>query len=599
MDTYLQTIKEKSTNIGALINFITKRKEFLEFINQNTPTEILERQLSEKIYYLLNGIREPLCCDCGNHLKFMGFKNGYYKTCGDQKCVVELRKKTCLEIFGVDNPKKSKEVIAKEQEKIKEKWGGEHYLKNSEVRKKFNQSMTDKWGVEWASQSKVLKEKSIDSWMNNPRKKDIIEARRQKFVQKSESEKDEINEKKFKTIIEKWGTYEDYIEYVKNKIVQTSKERWGVDHHLKSKSVIKKRVMSYIKNINNKIITKLPPHTHYLDRNQNTNNTDCYINLKCDKCDEKFSITRQLLDKRFHSNSEICLICNPISVGTSQKEIDLFNFVKNNFDGQVINRYKFDDLEIDVFLPELNLGFELNGLFWHSDNFKSKDYHLSKTVKLSENNIRLIHIWEDDWDYNQHIVQSIILNHIGKTRNKIYARKCDIRQVETSEARNFLNENHLQGFVGSKIKLGLYYDSELVSMMTFGELRKPLGQSSVDNTFELLRFCNKVNMNVIGGASKLLQFFIKNWPVNKIISYADFSRSRGDMYQKIGFILTKQSTPNYYYVVDGRRRHRYNFRKDRLVKQGAESNLSESEIMKSRGINRIWDCGILKFEITI
>lgn len=597
MDTFLETLKNKSHNIGGLVNFVSKRVEYLTYIEKNIPEQILDRTLTEKLYYIVNNIKDILLCDCGNHLKFQGFKNGYYKTCGDQKCVVESRKKTCMEVFGVDNPKKSQSVLEKEQKNIKEKWGGEHYMKNGMVQRKFNQSMLDKWGVEWSSQSPELKEKSLETWINNPNRQKIIDDRRNKFISKSDDEKRDIKEKKLQTILDKWGNLEKYSEHVKEMTKYTSRKNWGVDHHLSSENVIRKRVLNYIKKITSKIIDKLPSHIRYIDRNSNHNGTDSYINLECDLCRNSFSITRQLLDKRFSLNQEICLICNPIYEGTSQKELDLLEFIKSNYGGEILHRSKICNIEIDIFLPEIKIGFEFNGLYWHSEIYKEKKYHLSKTQKMNELGFKLIHIWEDDWDFKRSIVESIILNQLNRTTHKIGARKCETKFVSNEESREFQQQNHLQGFVGSKVKLGLYYNGDLVSLMTFGALRVSLGQSSKENNYELLRFCNKLNYNVVGSASKLLDFFVKNFQVEKIISYADYSRSNGSLYNKLGFKFISTSEPNYYYIVDSIRKHRFNFRKDKLIKNGQNPNLTESEIMKSIGINKIWDCGTLKYEI--
>jgi hypothetical protein len=165
--------------------------------------------------------------------------------------------------------------------------------------------------------------------------------------------------------------------------------------------------------------------------------------------------------------------------------------------------------------------------------------------------------------------------------------------------RDFLEKNHLQGFVGSSIKLGLFFENELVSIMTFGGLRKSLGQKNTKGSFELLRFCNKINHNVVGGASKLLKYFIKNYSPCNIISYSDFSRSDGNLYKKLGFELSHLSEPNYYYIINGVRNHRFNFRKDKLVKEGFDKNKTEVQIMKERKIMRIFDCGMEKWILEV
>jgi hypothetical protein len=106
----------------------------------------------------------------------------------------------------------------------------------------------------------------------------------------------------------------------------------------------------------------------------------------------------------------------------------------------------------------------------------------------------------------QEIVKSIILSKLGIFKERIYARKCIVKEIDNKSKNDFLNKNHIQGQDISKYKLGLFYNDELVSVMTFGQ-RNITGKSS----FELIRFCSKLNTQIIGGASKLFQYFIKNY----------------------------------------------------------------------------------------
>ena len=161
----------------------------------------------------------------------------------------------------------------------------------------------------------------------------------------------------------------------------------------------------------------------------------------------------------------------------------------------------------------------------------------------------------------------------------------------------FLNNNHIQGFMGSKIKIGLFYNNELVSLMTFGNLRKSMGQKKLEGSYEMLRFCNKLNINVIGGASKLFKYFIRNYNPIEVISYADRSWSKGNLYEKLGFSMEYKTKPNYYYIINGVREYRFNYRKDILVKQGFNENKTEHQIMLERKIYRIYNTGNYKFEI--
>jgi hypothetical protein len=173
----------------------------------------------------------------------------------------------------------------------------------------------------------------------------------------------------------------------------------------------------------------------------------------------------------------------------------------------------------------------------------------------------------------------------------IYARKCVISEIDSHTCTTFLKNNHLHGSVISKYRYGLFYNGELVAVMTFGKSRFKY------DGIELLRFCNKINHNVVGGSSKLFNHFIKTHKeISEIISYADRSWSMGNMYMKLGFMYVSKTPPNYSYVINDMRVNRFKFRKSELVKDGYDPNKSEFEIMDERGIYRIYDSGNLKYK---
>ena len=297
----------------------------------------------------------------------------------------------------------------------------------------------------------------------------------------------------------------------------------------------------------------------------------------------------------YHLCGHGCPICgNNMSIG----EDEIVKYIESlGIKVEVKNRTILDGgKEIDILIPDYNIGIEFDGLKWHSDEFKEDNYHLNKTLECEKKGIRLIHVFEDEWIYKQDIVKSIISNILGKTNKRVYARTCKIKEVSKGDKKEFLNNNHLQGDVNSEINLGLFYNDELVSVMTFGKPRINLGNKIVnENEWELVRFCNKLNTNVIGGASKLLKYFVDNYNPLKIISYADRRWSQGNMYEKIGFIKDHNSQPNYYYIEGINRKNRFKYRKSELVKEGFDKHKSEREIMKERGINRIYDCGTIVY----
>jgi hypothetical protein len=194
-------------------------------------------------------------------------------------------------------------------------------------------------------------------------------------------------------------------------------------------------------------------------------------------------------------------------------------------------------------------------------------------------------------DYRD-IVESRLLAMLGKSE-RIFARKCIVVPLDAKDKRLFFEKNHIQGDARSNICYGLQYNGEIVAAMSFGKSR-------FSDELELVRYANKLNMTVIGGASKLLKHFIReNSDVKRIVSYADRRWSTGNMYEKLGFHMIEKTNPSYFYIVDGRRENRMKYQKHKLVASGEDPAKSEHQIMLEKKIYRIYDCGCLKYEYTI
>lgn len=366
-----------------------------------------------------------------------------------------------------------------------------------------------------------------------------------------------------------------------------------------SEVVHKKTIDTFYSSYRNRIESKIDINKFkFIDFKRGISKT---LLFQCHDCNNNFEILPYQFYYRTNSKVSICTKCFPISENSSISQIELYNFIKENYDHTALLNCKnmIKPYEIDIYLPNLKLGFEFNGVWWHSDKFKSENYHLNKYESSIKNEIKIITIWEDDWVRNKEICESFILNKLGKTKNKIYARKCFIKEISYNDSRNFLDENHLQGDCKSSIRIGLFYNDELLSLMTFSKLRLPLQKSEKNRNknkhYELTRFCNKINTNVVGGASKLIKYFINQYEPIQIETYSDNLISNGDLYEKLGFEYSHKSKPGYWYVIDGIREHRFNWRKQKLVKMGYDINKTEEEIMSELGHHRIYNAGNKKW----
>jgi hypothetical protein len=371
----------------------------------------------------------------------------------------------------------------------------------------------------------------------------------------------------------------------KEKSKKTFLNKWGVNHFRQSEDWIQNKRNIERDKRKNTIFNK------FLEENPSVigQDDDNFI-IWCEIHGET-KIPKSIFSNRKSVKTELCTECSPVEKNISGKETLLYKLIREIYDGEIIRSHKVGGKEIDIFLPSFNIGFEFNGLWWHSEIHLEDNYHINKTKLCEKNGIRLVHIFEDDFDNKIKIIRSIIGNLIGKS-TKIFARNCEVRVIlEDQIVKNFLIENHLQGYVNSNINYGLYINDELISIMTFMKSRKVLGGNPKNDSYELIRFCNKLGFSVVGGASKLLSKFRRDYSPKVIISYCDISWANGSVYKKMGFEFDGTTPPNYHYIINKNRVNRIKFQKHKLVKEGFDPNLTEREIMNQRGYYRIYNCG--------
>jgi hypothetical protein len=421
----------------------------------------------------------------------------------------------------------------------------------------------------------------------------------------------QVQEKYKNNLIEKYGVDNPFlINEVKEKVKQTNNERYGCDVASQNKDIsnkIQKKLKgripdksTFIENkwnqiLENEKINNISPlfSKEYLFNHKLNSNFGNKFSFRCNLCSNTTTV--------FLSNGALpsCRCNKPIN---SSIELSVIDFLKENkIEKIILNKRDLmnNNLEIDMYLPDYNLAIEVNGIYWHSEKQgKDKFYHVNKTEACLNNNINLIHITDKEWINKQSIIKSIILNKLKLINNKIHARKCEIKIIKNNIIlRDFLDYNHIQGYTHSSINLGLYYNNELVSVMTFGKNRF----KKQSNEWEMIRFCNKLNTNIVGGASKLFKYFINNFQENKpIISFADRRFFNGSLYNMLGFKFDKYTSPSYFYWKNNEMLNRISCQKHKLPKmlEKFDINKTEYENMKENGYDRIWDCGNIKFTFT-
>lgn len=381
------------------------------------------------------------------------------------------------------------------------------------------------------------------------------------------------------------------LESIKQKARETNRKKYGADYHTQTQAGKERLIQGKLRKNYDKYIARLDDVTPLFTVSEFNGIRNKLYPFKCNKCNHIFH------DHFNDLKVPRCHKCFP-RYSYSKQQKDLYKFVESFYNGEIIENYRIERNEFDIYLPEINFAIEYHGLYYHSEiaGGKQSHYHLNKYQIAKKNNITLLQIFEDEWLNKREVVERVIKHKIGYTDKKVYARKCTVRVIDS--AKEFLDKYHLQGNASSSIKLGLYHKDELVAIMTFSKMRKCLGSVSKQDDYELVRFASKYS--VIGGASKLFSYFVKEYHPNKVTTYADLRWSNGDLYHKLGFKFIHISKPNYWYVnfnLGAYRYHRFNFRKSVLESKldKFDQNLTEFENMVNNGWDRVWDCGNMKF----
>lgn len=456
-------------------------------------------------------------------------------------------KETFLKKYGVDNPAKSKEVLAKIQKTNLERYGVEYSAQSDIVKEKVKTTNLKKYGVEYSFQANEVKDKikatNLERYgVDNPSKSDII----------------------------------------KTRIVESNRKNLGVDYPMQSKDVMdKSRVTSF-----EKYGTEYPNQSDIVKSKIDASTLEHYgVNRVC-KLDE---FKQKVVDtnRERYGVDYTCLIYsgklrgNDSSYNRSFAELLDDNGIKYEREF-LLQKYSYD-FKVGETLIEINPTATHNTHFNpYGKNRIDANYHRDKSKLAKDSGYSVIHVF--DWDDVDKVVQLL------KFRVTAYARKCDVKVVSEIDTNNYLDMHHLQGTCrGQKIRLGLYHDNQLVSLMTFGKSR-----FNKSCEYELLRYCS--HYNVVGGAEKLFKYFVDNYKPNSIVSYCDTSKFSGKVYDALGFKYIKTNSPRKHWYSLKEKRHitdglLLSQGYDRLFKENHGKGTSNEELILSRGYLPVYDCG--------
>lgn len=483
-------------------------------------------------------------------------------------------KKSCLEKYGVDSYNKTD----KARQNLKKVFASKTDEDWAEVYEKTKATKIEKYGSLESAQehARLIREETCMKIYNAP----------------SPLESPEIQQKCRNTLVERYGVNNaSKIEGNKEKVNNTIIERYGSWRNTKTdeqrerrrKEILQENLSKY-RNVDFNLLG-----FDYFEEEEAP-----YV--VCSSCKTKYVLTTP----PSHIRNLRCEKCNPFTTSSLTE-----SYIRNTISSWGIkvvsnDRSILEGKELDIYIPDYNLAIEYDGCYWHRykefcEDTSQKNSHLEKTLKCEEKGIQLIHIFDEEFQNNEDLVFDLLKKKLNLVSNKIGARKCEIREIDNETYRNFVNENHFQKYSPASVKVGLYYNNELLACMSFVKSRY---NSSYE--WELSRYCEKKDYVVLGGKDKLLKWFEKKYSPKSIISYCDRRWFTGTSYIKMGFDLDHTSKPNYKYFKNGYFDFysRINFQKHKLKNiEGFDyrEELTEMENMWNNGYSVIFDCGNLVF----
>ena len=477
-----------------------------------------------------------ICIGCHITQKWVdtvNLRRGRSKSCGCQN--TDLAKETSIKNYGV-----------------------EHYLQTKEGKERHKATCLEKYGEDNVSKVPKFKQQKIDTCLKN-------------FGAQWPQQVLEIREKSKQAMLETYGVEKPLqLEYFQKIYKDTCKERYGVSNFSKTDQY------------KDKYTTTSLAKFGFEHPSQSSE-----IRLKTENTLLSTYGTKNFI-KAWNMQNSVCH-----SIG----ELELLEWVRQWYPSA--KSYRKGKFELDIFIPELNMGIEYNGLYTHSENgikrrgYKGivKNYHLDKTKYFIDNKIRTIHIWDYEWNKKKDKVKSYLLSVLGKNEYKVGARKCKLiwsdSKDEIKKAHDLLDSTHIQGNTNStKYVANVYYNDELLATATFGRHHRD------SKTWVLSRFTTKTNYTIQGILSKISKLAFKELQ-SDIISWADYRLSTGNGYEKAGWKFEKLLPPDYFYSANNNKVISKQSRQKKIV--NTPQGMTETEHAKLDKLNKVWDCGKIRF----
>jgi len=530
----------------------------------------------QMLWHISNNTMEiPLCSVCSNSLSWHTDNREYRKFCS-KKCTgigtADIAKRTSMMKNNGVHHTQTPEYIEKVKETTLKKYGVEHYSKTTDFKKGVQTTNIEKFGVKYPAQDISILEKMKTTTLA-------------RYGVEHYASTDECASKIKATLLERYGVENiAQLTEIQEKIKATNLQKYGFTHRMKDPEIVEEIILNkklnyYTDEVFKKLHDPLWLKNEQLSKTINTIARELGISSSnLGKYFAKYNIPINVINQHASdAQNEINQYINSLNIATVQGSKSII-FPK----------------EIDIFVPEHNLAIEYNGVYYHTERMgRGRLYHVNKTNQCEANGIQLLHIFDFEWNnpVQRDIWKSMIAVRLG-IADRIYARQCVFKAISTDDARQFMNENHLEGFVGGNYKYGLYHNGILVQCIIISKSRY-----NKNYDYELIRLATLKNTLVVGGISKILDNI--NELRGTLITYANRRYSVGNSYNALKMTALPVSPPNVFYTSKNgsiiETRHKYQKHKLANILPAFDPEKTAWENMDANGYDRFWDCGNLVF----
>lgn len=522
--------------------------------------------------------------------------------------VKEKKRQACLAHYGYEHPQQVPEVRAKTRATNLERYGVEHVFQSEQIKAKSREAHREHYGVDYPMQVEETRQKSKETSVARygwpyPTKSLVVQQKTrltnlERYGYESQFQVPEVQQKAKDAVFAKYGCHNVFQDPgVRRKIGETNLERYGFEFSSQCPE-IKEKIRATSEERYGFACTLQSPDVHA--KTICTNLTKYGVENVWQSPDIRAKICATNLERygfecSMH-NTDVqqkawnTRLANPNKYMHSAAELEILHWVRQYYP-EAKSSAK-GGRQIDILVPELNLAIEYNGLWWHSEMCslrKGKDYHITKQNILKEHGIRTIFIWEHEWRDRQEQVKNFLMAALKISTHKVGARKCDFREISSTEALSFVDRYHIQSLKQSqKYCLGCFHNGELVAVSTFNKHHR----NNEDTV--LTRFCCKTGYHIAGCLSKMSKMALDHFKQD-LVSWADKMKSAGTGYEAAGWVKEEELKPDYFYISrsDAGNPIPKQARQKRIVH--TPEGMTEAEHAVLDGLGRCWDCGKIRY----